>query len=187
MPPPPLSISPLNLPNTISAARVVLAPVLAVAVFAGRPGIALVIFAVVVLSDMLDGPLARRRGTPTPFGTLIDHGADACFVTIGTAVYAALGVLPWMLPVAIAIAFTQYVADASLFSSTTPRPSRLGRYNGIAYFVIVGAAIAADYDDRGAAAASALRAGAWLLVATTATSIALRAIAAWQARRGVRP
>ena len=49
------------------------------------------VFFVAVLTDLIDGPLARRRGTVSREGALIDHGADAFFVIVILASLAARG------------------------------------------------------------------------------------------------
>lgn len=68
-----------GLPNLITAARLVLAPVLAVLMFGSGLGARLAAFAVFVVaavSDLWDGYLARRRGEITDFGKLADPLAD---------------------------------------------------------------------------------------------------------------
>jgi hypothetical protein len=46
------------------------------------------------------------------------------------------GAFPWILPVLITAAFTQYVVDSYwIHRHTKLRGSKLGRYNGILYFV----------------------------------------------------
>jgi CDP-diacylglycerol--glycerol-3-phosphate 3-phosphatidyltransferase len=74
----------LNIPNSLTIARIMLAPVLAVAM---QPDVATsipaAVFAAGMTSDVVDGYLARSRGLVTRFGTLMDPIADKLFV--GTA------------------------------------------------------------------------------------------------------
>ncbi len=74
----------LNIPNSLTIARIMLAPVLAVAM---QPDVAtsipLAVFAAGMTSDVVDGYMARSRGSVTRFGTLMDPIADKLFV--GTA------------------------------------------------------------------------------------------------------
>lgn len=97
-------------------------------------------FAMAVATDLIDGPLARRSGTASPFGGAFDHATDFVFVVSGLAGGAARGVLPWILPAIVVVAFTQYVVDSYwLHRQRGLRGSKLGRYNGILYFVPLGA------------------------------------------------
>ena len=136
-----------TLPNAISMLRLALAPVSLHAVLAGRWQLAAGVFALAVASDLLDGLLARRRGSASPLGALLDHTADAVFVTLtlwGIAyAEAQVGVdlVPGILPLAIALAFLQYLVDSKAMAGKPLRTSWLGRANGIAYFVLAGVVI----------------------------------------------
>jgi CDP-diacylglycerol--glycerol-3-phosphate 3-phosphatidyltransferase len=100
---------------------------------------AALMLAVAIATDLLDGPLARRRGTVSAAGGTFDHTADFLFVASGLAAGASRGAFPWILPVLVAAAFIQYVADSYwLHRGRTLRTSRLGRYNGILYFAPLG-------------------------------------------------
>jgi len=162
--------------NLLSAARLALALPFAWLVLRAHPAAAL-LFAFAVASDLLDGPIARRAGAASPFGRLLDHGADFAFVSSGLFTAAWRGALPLLLPVAIAIAFTQYVFDSHLLHREPGlRMSRIGRWNGVLYFVPLGGVCLSDLGLPGLDIAT--RASAWLLVATTALSIADRLLAA---------
>jgi CDP-diacylglycerol--glycerol-3-phosphate 3-phosphatidyltransferase len=66
----------LNLPNVISAVRLALAPFAAVVAFRGsQPGYVAIVLAC-LLSDILDGWIARRFGLETDLGVLLDSAAD---------------------------------------------------------------------------------------------------------------
>ena len=100
------------------------------------PLLAALAVAVAIATDLADGPVARRTGAASRFGGVFDHTTDFLFVTCGLAGGAARGVFPWLLPVLVVAAFTQYVVDSYwLHRHRGLRGSRLGRYNGILYFV----------------------------------------------------
>ena len=125
------------------------------------------LFALAVASDLLDGPLARRSGTVSLRGRLLDHGADFAFVAGGLSACAAHGALPWALPALVALAFALYFADSLRGRGL---PGRLGRVNGVLYFfppggVVLGLLGVPGLED-------AVRGLAWVLVASTAFSIA---------------
>lgn len=169
-------------PNALSLSRLLLTPFMAWALLGGHALLALLLFTLAVASDLADGPWARRRGTTSTFGTALDHGADAVFVTGTTAALAALGHVTPLLPALIALAFVQYACDQRLLSTAGIRPSRLGRWNGIGYYILGGAgAVVVGYCPR--LCADALAVCAWLLVVTTLVSMAGRLRHAVLARR----
>jgi len=165
----------MNLANAISAVRIVLTPLVAWAVLDSHAALAMSGLAFVIASDLLDGFVARRRRQATAFGTLLDHSADALFVTVLAGTGAYLGLLPVALAPLIALAFVQYVFDSRIVGKRTLRPSRLGRINGIAYYIAVAAMSATHVLVPDAAPARiAVTLGGWLLVAATIASIAER-------------
>ena len=107
-----------NAPNLLSAFRVVCAPVLLVLAWNGATGIFLVLFALALLSDVLDGVVARRLGLESEFGARLDQWADfALWVSfpLGAwwlwpeivrreAPYVILAIACLLLPTAIAFA-----------------------------------------------------------------------------------
>jgi phosphatidylglycerophosphate synthase len=158
--------------NGLTLLRLLAAPAFAAAVLEGDAALATALFALAIATDFADGWVARRYGEATPLGGLADHAADALFVTAGTAALAWRGELPVWLPVAIAVAFTQYVLDSR--PGPRLRGSSLGRWNGIAYFVALGIPIVRDALGLGWPATAWVLGVGWLLCASTALSIADR-------------
>ena len=73
----------MNLPNIITVARVVAAPVVFALILGGSFGqlvFAFVLFVTAALSDLWDGYLARRRSQITDFGKLADPIADKLLI-----------------------------------------------------------------------------------------------------------
>lgn len=69
----------MNLPNSITTFRIVLAPVATVLLLQSHASsrlLAMAVFLVAALSDLVDGALARKRGEVTDFGKLADPIAD---------------------------------------------------------------------------------------------------------------
>ena len=130
--------------NALTLARLLLAPLLAAAVLHGVPGLAAALFSLAVATDFADGWVARRYDEVTPFGGFADHAVDATFVTTGTAALACVGVLPAILPALIALAFTQYAIDSRALASSGLVASRLGRWNGLAYYIVLATPLARD-------------------------------------------
>ncbi|MCW3030873.1 MAG: pgsA [Solirubrobacterales bacterium] len=74
---------PLNLPNVLTVLRIMLVPVLVVALLGNTPAgdvLAAVVFALASLTDFVDGYLARARGSVTNFGKLMDPLADKLLI-----------------------------------------------------------------------------------------------------------
>jgi CDP-diacylglycerol--glycerol-3-phosphate 3-phosphatidyltransferase len=73
----------LNLPNLLTVARIMLVPVLVVALLGNTPSgdvLAAVVFALASLTDFVDGYLARSRDSVTNFGKLMDPLADKLLI-----------------------------------------------------------------------------------------------------------
>jgi CDP-diacylglycerol---glycerol-3-phosphate 3-phosphatidyltransferase len=74
---------PLNLPNVLTVLRIMLVPVLVVALLGNTPAgdvLAAVVFALASLTDFIDGYLARARDSITTFGKLMDPLADKLLI-----------------------------------------------------------------------------------------------------------
>ncbi len=96
---------------------------------------ALIVWVVALTTDFLDGPVARRRGTVTAFSGTFDHTSDFLFVTGGIFGGAYRRAFPWILPILIVLAFSQYAIDSYwIHRRGRLRGSKLGRYNGMLYF-----------------------------------------------------
>lgn len=163
--------------NALTALRLLAAPALVLAICAGDAGAALALYALAVASDFADGWVARRYGEVSPLGGFADHAVDAVFVTSGCAALAGQGVLPAPLPPLIALAFTQYALDSRVGPSRPLRASRLGRWNGIAYYVAVAVPVVRDALALAWPSPDLVRGLGWLLVASTGVSMADRWLA----------
>ncbi len=72
-------VSDYNLPNAITAARILIAPVIAYLPFVDSPVLrttAFVLYVLAAVSDYVDGELARTRGLITDLGKALDPLAD---------------------------------------------------------------------------------------------------------------
>ncbi len=74
---------PVNLPNVLTVLRILLVPVVVVALLNETPNgdlLAAIVFALASVTDWVDGYLARSRGSITTFGKLMDPIADKLLV-----------------------------------------------------------------------------------------------------------
>jgi len=102
-------VFPLNLPNLLTVLRIMLVPVLVVALLGNTPAgdvLAAVVFALASLTDFVDGYLARARDSITTFGKLMDPLADKLLITAALVSLVSLGRLAaWVAMVIIAREF----------------------------------------------------------------------------------
>lgn len=98
-----------NLANLLTGVRLVLVPIFLLVLFAGdghetasRIG-AFAIFAIAVITDRLDGALARNYGMVTEFGALADPIADKTLVGAALIGLSMLGDLPWWVTIVVLV------------------------------------------------------------------------------------
>ena len=107
---------PLNLPNVLTVVRILLVPVLVVALLDETDGgdlLAAVVFAAASLTDFVDGWLARRRKDVTTFGKLMDPIADKLLIIAALLALVSLDRLAaWVAMVIIAREVAVTVARA---------------------------------------------------------------------------
>ena len=100
---------PLNLPNALTVLRILLVPVVVVALLDETPNgdtIAAAVFALAAVTDGLDGYIARSRGAITTFGKLMDPIADKLLVAAALIALVSLQRLEaWVAMVIIAREF----------------------------------------------------------------------------------
>lgn len=117
--------------------RLALAPVILWAIVEQRYFAGLCVFVLAVLTDVLDGRLARRQGSDSNLGGLFDHATDCTFVVCATFALSRQEIVPLALSALIAAAFIQYMLDSGALRKKGLVPNKIGRWNGIAYFVLV--------------------------------------------------
>lgn len=121
----------INLPNLFTLLRFALTPVVAWAIFAGRPVLAVFLFATAAFTDYLDGASARWLGKITPSGAVLDPLADKFLLSGVFLALAAARIVPWWF-VAIIFGRDLYIlggAGAMLLATTVRKfpPSIWGK------------------------------------------------------------
>lgn len=95
----------LNLPNKLTMLRILLIPVFMILLYWGFPGanyIALAVFIIASLTDLLDGKIARKYHLVTDFGKFADPLADKMLVTAAMLWFVENGQMPaWALLIVI--------------------------------------------------------------------------------------
>ena len=137
--------------------------------------VASLVFVAAVVTDVADGRVARALGEVSIRGGLFDHSVDALFVAVSLGACAWSGLTNPVLAPLILLAFVQYAIDSRAHAGRALRASKLGRYNGIAYYALLGVVLIT----RALGLEWSLVEGVagWLLVATTVLSMLDRALA----------
>lgn len=98
----------MNLPNKLTILRIILVPVFVVIMLSNCFGdasrwVALAIFIIASLTDLLDGKIARKYGLVTNFGKFMDPLADKMLVCSALICLVELGrISSWMVIVIVA-------------------------------------------------------------------------------------
>jgi CDP-diacylglycerol--glycerol-3-phosphate 3-phosphatidyltransferase len=111
---------PLNVPNVLTVVRMLLVPVLVVALLEKTGGgdlLAAIVFAVASITDAIDGYLARSRNAVTTFGKLMDPIADKLLIVAALIALVSLNRLEaWVAMVVIAREFAVTVLRVAVGS-----------------------------------------------------------------------
>src|SRR5271155_243693 len=103
------AVFPVNVPNVLTVVRILLVPVIVVALLGNTPDgdvFAAIVFAIASLTDFVDGYIARSSGSVTTFGKLMDPLADKLLVVAALVTLVSLHRLAaWVAMVIIAREF----------------------------------------------------------------------------------
>jgi cardiolipin synthase len=139
----------MGLANWLTIARIVLIPVLVTLVVYKLTALALVTFVVAGVTDMMDGYIARTRGTKTRLGAFLDPLADKLLLTASfvTLTYAFPRVLPFWLTAVVLSRDILLILVAVLVMLTGgqvhPAPTSLGKASTVIQMVMIGVALLA--------------------------------------------
>jgi CDP-diacylglycerol--glycerol-3-phosphate 3-phosphatidyltransferase len=98
-----------NIANALTLLRIALVPVFALFLFHDQGAdpawrvAAAAAFAVAVVTDRVDGEVARRRGLVTDFGKVADPIADKALMGTALVALSVLGELPWWVTVLVLV------------------------------------------------------------------------------------
>jgi len=91
----------LNLPNSLTIARIVIIPLFTIAVIYKRYDYALYMFIAAALTDALDGFIARLTNQKTELGTFLDPLADKFLLVTSFIIFSINGWLPKWLAITV--------------------------------------------------------------------------------------
>jgi CDP-diacylglycerol---glycerol-3-phosphate 3-phosphatidyltransferase len=101
--------SPWNIANALTVLRIALVPLFAVLLLhdGGHSAdwrlASWVTFTAAVVTDRIDGDIARRRGLVTDFGKVADPIADKALIGTALVLLSVLGELPWWVTVLVLV------------------------------------------------------------------------------------
>jgi len=160
-----------TLANGLTSTRLVAAPFFYCLIVNRLWWVACLVFWLAVVSDIVDGRLARARGETSAFGGVLDHSSDAIFVALGNLALVGGGGMSVLLPALIIASFLQYVFDSRLLAGRELRASFLGRWNGIFYFAPPGLVVTREALGLTVPSDQIVVVVGWALVASTLISM----------------
>jgi CDP-diacylglycerol---glycerol-3-phosphate 3-phosphatidyltransferase len=101
-----LRFMPSSLPNTLTAARFLLAPIFFLMVISDVAlwrQLSLIVFLIAALTDWYDGEIARRYGSVTNLGKFLDPLADKFLTSSAFIAFAVLGAVQWWMVIIIVV------------------------------------------------------------------------------------
>ena len=91
----------LSVPNQLTMFRLLLLPFILIAMIYRRHDIALGLFLLAVITDVIDGIIARRLDQQTMLGEYLDPIADKLLLSSAFIVQALIGAIPWWLTILV--------------------------------------------------------------------------------------
>ncbi len=177
-----------QLANTITAARIALAPVLILLLKSEDYLHALVVFLIAGISDMLDGLVAKRFNQITRVGAILDPAADKILLVSAYVMLTYLGQIPFWLMLTVAfrdlLIVGGYLLYTSLVRSVQMRPSHLSKLNTFMQIALVVAILA---QQAGLMPLAALVQGLIYVVFATTLSSGLHYLWVWIVMKEIEP
>lgn len=134
-------MKPSDIPNIITAFRLLLVPPVVILLLQDRFAAALVVFGVAGLSDGLDGFLARRYGWRSRLGGLLDPLADKLLMVSSFLTLGWLGWIPLWLVALVILRDLVIVAGAIFYHRRIEHfeaePTILSKLNTVAQILLV--------------------------------------------------
>ncbi|BBO76154.1 CDP-alcohol phosphatidyltransferase [Desulfosarcina widdelii] len=131
----------VNIPNTLTLARLLMTPLFVILLLREHLTMALVVFSLAGISDGLDGFIARWFNQKTLVGAYLDPVADKVLLVSSFVCLAIQGILPEWLTVIVLSRDVLIVIGIAIFSLTEKpyriRPSMASKCTTVAQFAVV--------------------------------------------------
>ena len=126
-------------PAILTATRLILLPAVILLWLHDHRLAALGLYVLILVSDAVDGAVARRLGAVTRFGACADVIADMIVILGLLSVLAVVRSIPWWAPVPPAVVAAVFFASSSRGS---PSYDPVGRHYGTMLYVLIGVLLA---------------------------------------------
>ena len=168
-----------QIPNLITSLRILLIVPIAVALLHHELLISLGLFFLAVVSDLLDGFIAKRFGWQSPLGGVLDPAADKLLLATSFVVLAVMHLVPlWLMASAVArdlIIVSGAIAYRLWLGPVEARPSNLSKLNTLCQALFILCVIARqEFSEPDAWAIVALGALTFLTTAVSGIDYVLR-------------
>ena len=168
-----------QIPNLITSLRILLIVPIAVALLHHELLISLGLFFLAVVSDLLDGFIAKRFGWQSPLGGVLDPAADKLLLATSFVVLAVMHLVPlWLMATAVArdlIIVSGAIAYRLWLGPVEARPSNLSKLNTLCQALFILCVIARqEFSEPDAWAIVALGALTFLTTAVSGIDYVLR-------------
>lgn len=121
----------MGLANCLTVLRIVLIPVFVTLLVYRKLGVALLVFAVAALTDLLDGWVARRQGISSRLGAFLDPTADKLLLIASFVTLTYLKLLPFWITAVVMSRDIMLMVGALLIHMVGgriyPRPTWAGK------------------------------------------------------------
>jgi len=139
----------MGLANWLTTLRILLIPVFVTLLVYRHPVLALLVFCLASLTDLLDGYIARSRGNQTRLGAFLDPVADKLLLTSAFVTLTWIKVIPFWIAVVVVsrdLVLSVGVVVIHLAGGTVhPAPSRAGKLCTVFQMATVLAAMISFY------------------------------------------
>ena len=144
----------LGWPNVLSLGRIALIPIVVVLLAVDEPAsrwLALVVFVVGALSDLLDGYLARRHAMTTATGAWLDPLSDKLFVIVPAVALSMQDAFPWWATAVIvlrevAVSILRWRLDQRGYSMPASRAGKAKTFSQVSAVALSIAPLAPRWD-----------------------------------------
>ena len=122
------------IPSILTIIRIILAPVFFISIINYSPIYSISIFGFAMITDVVDGYLARKWSVTSSTGAYLDITADFIFVIGGFSAFIIKGIYPFWLLIIIIFMFIQFIITSK---SKNPIYNPLGKYYGAFLFLSI--------------------------------------------------
>lgn len=122
------------IPSFVSIIRIILAPLFLITFLENNLSLSIFIYSFAVITDAIDGYLARILDSSTSLGAYIDIIADLILILTGFVAFILNGIYPYWVLILIIIMFLQFIITSRF---KVPVYDPIGKYYGAFLFLVI--------------------------------------------------